>query len=65
MIERAEGVCGGDPVIQRTRIPVSYIGELHDKGVNSLDIHRMLGGLVTLRQLQAALNFYRTTKENK
>ncbi len=39
-IESREGVCGGEPCIVRTRIPVWMLFRMHQSGVSEADILR-------------------------
>ena len=61
-IERAEGVCGGEPVIAGTRIDVRHIWQLHALGKALCDIIKDYPQL-SLMQVDAAIQYARAHPE--
>jgi uncharacterized protein (DUF433 family) len=56
-VHEVPGVCGGYPVIRRTRIPVRVIVEFHRQGADVDEIAAMYPH-VGREQIQGALDYY-------
>src|SRR5947209_7337165 len=58
-ITRIPGVCGGDPCIERTRIPVWVLFRMHQLGVTDSALLEDYPGL-TMQDIQNAWNYVAT-----
>ena len=55
-IERHEGICGGEPVIDGLRVTVRHVATLHRRGETILEIAEALG--ITEAQVFHALSYF-------
>ncbi len=55
-IVRLDGVCGGEPVIERLRVTVRHVVTLHRRGETILEIAEALG--ITEAQVFHALSYF-------
>ena len=55
-IVRLEGICGGEPIIDRLRVTVRHVATLHQHGESLLDIAEALG--LTEAQVFHALSYF-------
>jgi len=58
LIQSRQGVCGGAPCIQGTRIPVWAIVESTQRGLSEQELQNYFTTTLTQTEIRGALNYY-------